>query len=268
MYPFERFTEDAKRTLTLAQEEAARSHHSYIGTEHLLLALLRVEKGIANRVLTDLGVDIGTVREVIKSVLGRNERIIVQQIIPTSRVKKVIELSFEEAMRLGHNEVDTGDILLGLIIEGEGIAAHVLVDLGATLDKVRHAMERYLAIPASERLNVSRQRPPLSSLRRVALREGDVYASQATRLSSLLKSPAIASLLKARGIDTDALSKQLDEPPAGILELRSRLAVAAQSLDAAVASQDFEVAARLRDEIIDLSVKLASAEQEWLDSLA
>ena len=95
MYPFERFNEDAKKSLTLAQEEAERSRHSYIGTEHLLLGLLRVEKGSAHRALTELGVDIHTVREVIKSVLGRNERILIQSIIPTSRVKKVIALSFE-----------------------------------------------------------------------------------------------------------------------------------------------------------------------------
>jgi uncharacterized membrane protein len=169
---------------------------------------------------------------------------------------------------LGHNEVDTGDILMGLIIEGEGIAAHVLIDLGATLDRVRQKMERYLATPAGEHLKGSRQRPPLSSLRRVAMREGDEYASPASKLSSLLKSPAIASLLKARGIDTDALSKQLDEPPAAVLDLRGRLAVAAHSLEAAAASQEFEVAARLRDEIDDLSIKLGMAEQEWLDSLA
>src|SRR5216684_3096243 len=141
MYPFERFNEQAKMSLTLAQEEAERSHHSYIGTEHLLLGLLRVQQGTAYRVLNDLGVDIVTVREVIKSVLGRNERILIQSIIPTSRVKKVIELSFEEARRMGDNEVDTAHILLGLIIEGEGIAAHVLTDLGATLEKVRPAIE-------------------------------------------------------------------------------------------------------------------------------
>jgi ATP-dependent Clp protease ATP-binding subunit ClpC len=268
MYPFERFTEDAKRALTLAQEEAERSHHSYIGTEHLLLALLRVQDGVACRVLTDLGVDIGTVREVIKSVLGRNERIIVQQIIPTSRVKRVIELSFEEAMRLGHSEVDTGDVLLGLIIEGEGIAAHVLQDLGATLGKVRTAMERYLTTPAAERSSISRPPTPLGGLRRVALREGDVYASEAARLASLLKSPGIAGLLKARGVDVDALSKQLAEPPLEVLEIRGRLAVAGHAMERAVSSQDFEVAAPLRDEIIDLQIKLGQAEQEWLDSLA
>jgi hypothetical protein len=141
IYPFERFSERAKKVLTLAQEEAERSHHSYIGTEHLLLGLLRERDGLAAKVLNNLGVDIGVVRKTIESVLGRNERIIIQQIIPTSRVKKVIELSFEEARRLGHDYVGTEHLLLGLLLEGEGIAAHVLLDLGASLAKVRAEIE-------------------------------------------------------------------------------------------------------------------------------
>jgi ATP-dependent Clp protease ATP-binding subunit ClpC len=148
MYPFERFTERAKNVLTLAQEEAERSHHSYIGTEHLLLGLLREGEGLAARALENLGLDVGMVRRTIESVLGRNERIIIQQIIPTSRVKKVIEISFEEARRMGNNYVGPEHILLGLLIEGEGIAAHVLQDLGATLEKVRAEIERLLEDPA------------------------------------------------------------------------------------------------------------------------
>src|SRR5438067_1735976 len=144
MYPFERFTERAKKVLTLAQEEAERSHHSYIGTEHLLLGLLREGEGLAAKVLNNLGVEINKVRATIESVLGRNERIIIQQIIPTSRVKKVIEISFEEARRMGNNYVGTEHLLLGLLIEGEGIAAHVLEDLGATLEKVRGEIDRLL----------------------------------------------------------------------------------------------------------------------------
>ncbi|MGH7882751.1 MAG: ATP-dependent Clp protease ATP-binding subunit, partial [Candidatus Dormibacteraceae bacterium] len=143
-YPFERFTERAKKVLTLAQEEAERSHHSYIGTEHLLLGLLREGEGLAAKVLNNLGVEISKVRQTIESVLGRNERIIIQQIIPTSRVKKVIEISFEEARRMGHNYVGTEHLLLGLLIEGEGIAAHVLEDLGASLEKVRAEIEHLL----------------------------------------------------------------------------------------------------------------------------
>ena len=144
MYPFERFTERAKKVLTLAQEEAERSHHSYIGTEHLLLGLLREGEGLAAKVLNNLGVEINKVRSTIESVLGRNERIIIQQIIPTSRVKKVIEISFEEARRMGNNYVGTEHLLLGLLIEGEGIAAHVLEDLGANLEKVRSEIDRLL----------------------------------------------------------------------------------------------------------------------------
>ena len=258
MYPFERFNEDAKRSLTLAQEEAERSHHSYIGTEHLLLGLLRVEKGTAHRVLTQLGVDIHTVREVIKSVLGRNERILVQSIIPTSRVKKVIELSFEEARRMGDNEVDTVHMLLGLIIEGEGIAAHVLTDLGATLEKVRLAIEQARSTPGQERPSV---RPPPGP------REPIPDSSDATVLLDLLSKPHVARLLKAKGVDTDALSIQLANPPPIMHDLGVRLRVATHSLTSAVEHQDFEVAARLRDELIDLGNTLARAEREWLDSL-
>jgi ATP-dependent Clp protease ATP-binding subunit ClpC len=164
LYPFERFTERAKKVLTLAQEEAERSHHSYIGTEHLLLGLLREGEGLAAKVLSNLGVEIGKVRQTIESVLGRNERIIIQQIIPTSRVKKVIEISFEEARRMGHNYVGTEHLLLGLLIEGEGIAAHVLEDLGANLEKVRAEIERLLHDSATEESEPAPKRPSKTPL--------------------------------------------------------------------------------------------------------
>jgi len=164
LYPFERFTERAKKVLTLAQEEAERSHHSYIGTEHLLLGLLREGEGLAAKVLGNLGVEIGKVRQTIESVLGRNERIIIQQIIPTSRVKKVIEISFEEARRMGHNYVGTEHLLLGLLIEGEGIAAHVLEDLGANLEKVRAEIERLLHDSAVEESEPAPKRPSKTPL--------------------------------------------------------------------------------------------------------
>src|ERR1039457_6406666 len=160
LYPFERFTERAKKVLTLAQEEAERSHHSYIGTEHLLLGLLREGEGLAAKVLNNLGVEINKVRSTIESVLGRNERIIIQQIIPTSRVKKVIEISFEEARRMGNNYVGTEHLLLGLLIEGEGIAAHVLEDLGANLEKVRGEIERLLHESGLEEDSKETQKKP------------------------------------------------------------------------------------------------------------
>jgi ATP-dependent Clp protease ATP-binding subunit ClpA len=137
LYPFERFTEQSKKVLTLAQDEAQKAHHSYVGTEHLLLGLLREPEGLAAKVLANLGVEIDQVRETIDSMLGRNERIFAEQIIPTSRVKKVIEFAVDEAKRMNTTYVGTEHLLLGLLIEGEGIAAHVLKDLGANLDKVR-----------------------------------------------------------------------------------------------------------------------------------
>jgi flavin reductase (DIM6/NTAB) family NADH-FMN oxidoreductase RutF len=141
MYPFERFGDDGKLALQMAQEEAARAQHSYIGTEHLLLGLLRVQDGVAPKVLADLGVNIGAVRKALTSILGASDRALSQGIIPTSRVKKVIEMAFEEARRMGHGHVSTGHMLLALVVEGEGIAAHVLKDLGATRDVVRAAVE-------------------------------------------------------------------------------------------------------------------------------
>src|ERR1700730_4346254 len=144
LYPFERFTERAKKVLTLAQEEAERSHHTYIGTEHMLLGLLREGEGVAAKVLNNLGIEVGTVRQTIESVLGRNAPVIIHDIIPTSRVKKVIEISFEESRRESHDYVGTEHLLLGLVIEGEGIAAHVLKDLGATLERVRSEIDRLL----------------------------------------------------------------------------------------------------------------------------
>jgi flavin reductase (DIM6/NTAB) family NADH-FMN oxidoreductase RutF len=143
MYPFERFTADSKRVLTLAQEEAEKSGHSYIGTEHLLIGLMRVE-GTSSHVLEGMGIQIDQVRDHIKNVLGRNKRILIQQLIPTSRVKHVIENAFMQARTLGSEYVDTGHLLMGIVLEGEGIAAKVLEDLGATRERVVAEVERVL----------------------------------------------------------------------------------------------------------------------------
>lgn len=136
MYPFERFTEPAKGVLTLAQQEAERAHHSYIGTEHVVLGLLRERGSIAGAVLNQLGVDLAKVRELIEAVLGYSKPTN-QPTIPTTRVKKVIEISFEEAQRMGASFVGTEHLLLGVLIEGESLGAHVLQDLGGNLERVR-----------------------------------------------------------------------------------------------------------------------------------
>src|SRR6267378_6447150 len=131
MYPLEQFSEEARKTLTLAQEEAESAHRSYIGTEHLLLGILRNQDGIGSQALNGLGIQTEDVRRAIVTVVGHDERTIVQQTIPTSRVKKVMELAFEEARRMRSPRVTVGHILMGLVIEGEGIAAHVLQGMGA-----------------------------------------------------------------------------------------------------------------------------------------
>ncbi|MBO0681741.1 MAG: hypothetical protein J2P45_01185 [Candidatus Dormibacteraeota bacterium] len=145
MYAFERFTEQSKAVLTLAQEEAERARHSYIGTEHLLIGLLRQRDGLGGRVLVGLGVELDAVRDGIEKTLAGAPTIIVARIIPTSRVKKVIELAFDEAQGSGQANVGTYHLLLGLLLEGEGVAAHVLRDLGVTLDRVRQEVGRRLA---------------------------------------------------------------------------------------------------------------------------
>jgi len=122
-YPFERFTERAKRALVLAQQEAEGFHHSYIGTEHVLLGLLRERDGLAAKVLDNFGVDMRKVRDAIHSMPGHDERADTQSITPTPRAKKVIEISFEESRRMDHSYVGTEHLLLGLLIEGEGTAA-------------------------------------------------------------------------------------------------------------------------------------------------
>jgi hypothetical protein len=146
LYPFERFSHEAKKVLTVAQAEAERAHHSYIGTEHLLIAICETESA-ARRALRRLGVETSLLRDRIESVLGRNERIIIQQIIPTSRVKKVIELAFEAARRDKSSEVRPDHLLVGLLEEGEGIAAHVLSDCGVTLAKVHVELARDVGEP-------------------------------------------------------------------------------------------------------------------------
>ena len=177
MYPFERFTDTAKKVLTLAQEEAERAHHSYIGTEHLLLGLIRAGDGVAAIALQSLGIELGPVRETIATVLGRNERILVQEIIPTSRVKKVIEIAFEESRRENQPHVGTAELLTALVIEGDGIAAHVLGDLGVDRARVAGAIHAAIAAGAREgvqpRLASSIATAPVGTGARVLVHDPD-----------------------------------------------------------------------------------------------
>jgi ATP-dependent Clp protease ATP-binding subunit ClpC len=134
---FEKFSERARRVLTIAQEEARNLNHSYIGTEHILLGLVREEEGVAARVLTNLGIGLGKVRSAVEFVIGRGEKPGSGETGLTPRAKKVIELAIDEARQLGHNYIGTEHLLLGLLREGEGVASSVLDSFGITLERAR-----------------------------------------------------------------------------------------------------------------------------------
>lgn len=268
MYPFERFTERAKKVLTLAQEEAERSHHSYIGTEHLLLGLLRERESTAAEVLRELGIHIGAVRQTIATVLGRNERIFIQQVIPTSRVKKVIEIAFEEASRRDHEFVEPGHLLAGLVIEGEGIAAHVLSDLGATAEKVLEALDRKWKVES----RLTRKPPPMprrvGGMRTlVGFREPQQPPSDSESLLRLLAQADIAELLARHGLDATRLAERLRNPPDDVVNLRRHLSSARAELADAASHQDFERAARMQKRVEMLIARLGGADSAWLKSL-
>jgi ATP-dependent Clp protease ATP-binding subunit ClpC len=134
---FERFTERARRVIILAQEEAKRLNHSAVGTEHILLGIIREGEGVASKVLESLNINPERVRAEIESAIGRGERTPYEEVAFTPRAKKVLELALDEARRLGHNYIGTEHLLLGLIREGEGVAARVLEAMGADLERVR-----------------------------------------------------------------------------------------------------------------------------------
>ena len=141
---FEKFSERARRVLSLAQEEAQRFNHNYIGTEHILLGLVRETDGVAARVLSSLNVELSKVRSAVEFIIGRGERPSPGDIGLTPRAKKVIELAVDEARRLSHHYIGTEHLLIGIMREGEGVAAGVLESLGVSLDKVRTETTRIL----------------------------------------------------------------------------------------------------------------------------
>jgi ATP-dependent Clp protease ATP-binding subunit ClpC len=147
---FERFTLQARQVVILAQDEARALNHNYIGTEHILLGLLREEEGIAFRVLESLGVKLEPVRAQVVQIVGASEEATHGQIPFTPRAKKVLEFSLREALSLGHHHIGPEHLLLGLARENEGIAARILRDCGADSDKIRSEIVRLVPGPSPE----------------------------------------------------------------------------------------------------------------------
>ena len=156
---FEKFSERARRVLSLAQEEAQRFNHNYIGTEHILLGLVRETDGVAAKVLSNLNVELNKVRSAVEFIIGRGERSTPGEIGLTPRAKKVIELAVDEARRLNHHYIGTEHLLIGLMREGEGVAAGVLESLGVNLDKVRGETSRILTQTVQQTQSGSGSRP-------------------------------------------------------------------------------------------------------------
>ena len=142
---FERFTDRARRVVVLAQEEARLLNHNYIGTEHILLGLIHEGEGVAAKALESLGISLQAVRDQVEEIIGQGGSSPSGHIPFTPRAKKVLELSLREALQLGHNYIGTEHILLGLIREGEGVAAQVLTKLGADLSRVRQQVIQLLS---------------------------------------------------------------------------------------------------------------------------
>jgi ATP-dependent Clp protease ATP-binding subunit ClpC len=139
------FTDRARRVVVLAQDEARLLNHDYLGTEHLLLGLIREGEGVAVKALESLGISLEAVRAQVQEIIGQGQNAPTSHIPFTPRAKKVLELSFREALRLNHDYIGTEHLLLGLIGEGEGVAAQVLMQLGADLSRVRQRVIELLS---------------------------------------------------------------------------------------------------------------------------
>jgi ATP-dependent Clp protease ATP-binding subunit ClpC len=168
MAVFERFTERARQVVVLAQEEARTLKHNYIGTEHLLLGLLREEEGLGARVLGSLGITVEEVRAQVARIVGEGDELTSGQIPFTPRAKRVLELALREGLALGHNYIGTEHVLLGLARENSGVAARNLLDEGVDAERIRNAVITLLggdpAAYTAQQHIVSAPRPSLLSL--------------------------------------------------------------------------------------------------------
>jgi ATP-dependent Clp protease ATP-binding subunit ClpC len=217
---FERFTDRARRVVVLAQEEARMLNHNYIGTEHILLGLVRESEGIAAKALESLGISLEAVRSQVEEIIGQGESPPAGHIPFTPRAKKVLELSLREALQLGHNYIGTEHILLGLIREGEGVAAQVLQKLGADLKRSRETVLSLVSASGSAEGLQSSGRPSGSStLRalRLAAEAAAELGSETVEATHLLLGlitsgdPDVDRLLGTWGVDASVVRARIEE---------------------------------------------------------
>ena len=236
---FERFSQRARRVVVLAQEEARLLNHNYIGTEHILLGLIREGEGVAAKALESLGISLETVRQQVEKMIGRGQQPPSGHVPFTPRAKKVLELSLREAQALGHNYIGTEHILLGLIREGGGVAAQVLVKPGADLNRARQQVVQLLH--GYKGKDVTGEGPPLP----------DDAPAQVDSLDRRL-----AAIERWVGLRPD-----LDDLDQEIARVR-------REKEAAIDSQDFEASAALRDQEKQLLAARAGREKDWAEAAA
>jgi ATP-dependent Clp protease ATP-binding subunit ClpA len=239
---FERFTDRARRVVVLAQEEARMLNHNYLGTEHLLLGLVHEGEGVAARALESLGISLGAVRQQVQEIIGQGQQAPAGHIPFTPRAKKVIELAQREATDLGHNYIGTEHLLLGLAREGEGVAAQVLVKLGADLAGVREQVVHLLHGPAGSAA-------PGQGRRRGKRARARLMDDALARIAAL--DQRLAAIERWAGLRPD------------LADLDEEIAQVRREKESAIDAQDFETAAALRDKEKDLLTARASQEKEW-----
>jgi|tagenome__1003787_1003787.scaffolds.fasta_scaffold20916639_2 ATP-dependent Clp protease ATP-binding subunit ClpC len=242
---FERFTDRARRVVELAQEEARILNHGYIGTEHILLGLIHEGGGVAAKALESLGIRLEAVRQQVEEIIGQGQQAPSGHIPFTPRAKKVLELAHREARALGHDYIGTEHILLGLIREGGGVAAEVLVKLGADLNRVRQQVIQLLH--GHEGNDVTGEGTRRGKRARARLLD-DALA----RVDSLDR--RLAAIERWVGLRPD-----LDDLDQEIAQVR-------RDKEAAIDRQDFEAAAALRDKEKQLLTARAARETEWTEA--
>jgi ATP-dependent Clp protease ATP-binding subunit ClpA len=234
---FERFTDRARRVVVLAQEEARMLNHNYIGTEHILLGLIHEGEGVAAKALVSLGISLDAVRQQVEEIIGQGQQAPSGHIPFTPRAKKVLELSRREAEQLGHNYIGTEHILLGLIREGDGVGAQVLVTLGADLNRVRQQVIQLLhGHPAEEPV-------PARS------------AGQNLR-------PAVQTRLEAFERRLVAIEQRIGTGP-DTSDLDEQIAQVCREKESAIDAQDYEQAASLRNREKELLASKTARQEQW-----
>jgi len=243
---FERLTDRARRVMDLAQDEARRLQHNYIGTEHLLLGLLGEGEGVAAQALESLGIGLAAARQQVEQIVGQGQQAAPEHIPFTPRAKKVLGLARREALQLGHHYIGTKHILLGLIREGDGVAAHALAALGAELNPVRQQVIRLLhGTQGTDELaggRGARQRPP-------GRRQRGLLPEVLDRVESIEEQLSGIGQRLGAGPETGDLDQQI--------------ALARRGKEAAAGEEDYENAAALRDRERQLLAGKTARQQEW-----